>query len=59
MKPEAILTAVEQYRTELAAIQGNPATRYFPVHDDAAVELIREFQKVGEQLWGHGSKDPA
>jgi len=59
MKPETILTAVEQYRHELAAVHGNPATRYFPVHDDAAVELIREFQRVGEQLWGHGSSDLA
>lgn len=54
MESANILQAVEQYRKELEQVAiTNPATRYFPTHDDAAVQRIREFQQVGVQLWGH------
>jgi hypothetical protein len=53
METANILQAVEQYRKELEAVAiTNPATRYFPTHDDAAVQRIREYQAVGTQLWG-------
>jgi hypothetical protein len=52
MESAHILQAVEQYRKELAAVAiANPATRYFPTHDDEAVQRIREFQQIGAQLW--------
>lgn len=54
METANILQAVEQYRKELEAVAiTNPATRYFPTHDDAATQRIREFQAIGVQLWGH------
>jgi hypothetical protein len=53
METANILQAVEQYRKELEQVAiTNPATRYFPTHDDAATQRIREFQQVGTQLWG-------
>jgi hypothetical protein len=60
MESAHILQAVEQYRKELAAVAiANPATRYFPTHDDEAVQRIREFQQVGQQLWAnkHGGAE--
>lgn len=54
METANILQAVEQYRKELEAVAiSDPATRYFPTHDDAAVQRIREFQAIGAQLWSN------
>ena len=54
MESANILQAIEQYRRELEAVAiSNPATRYFPTHSDLAVDRMREFHQVGQQLWGN------
>ena len=52
MESANILQAVEQYREQLKTVEVEPNTRYFPTHDDDATKRIREYQQVGEQLWG-------
>jgi hypothetical protein len=59
MESANILQAVEQYREQLKTITVEPSTRYFPTHEDEAVKRIREYQRLGTQLWatridGHG-----
>jgi len=54
MENANILQAVEQYRKELETVAiSNLATRYFPTHNDLAVEKMREFHQVGQQLWAN------
>ena len=52
MESANILHAVEQYREQLKTVEVEPNTRYFPTHDDDATKRIREYQQVGQQLWG-------
>lgn len=51
MESANILQAVEQYREQLKTVTVEPNTRYFPTHDDEAVQRIREYQHLGTQLW--------
>jgi hypothetical protein len=51
MESANILQAVEQYRQQLKTVEVEPNTRYFPTHDDEAVQRIREYQQLGTQLW--------
>jgi hypothetical protein len=54
MENANILQAVEQYRKELEQVAIiNPATRFFPTHNDLAVVKMREFHQVGQQLWAN------
>jgi hypothetical protein len=60
MESANILQAIEQYRRELEAVAiSNPATRYFPTHSDLAVDKMREFHQVGQELWGSRSNGHA
>jgi hypothetical protein len=52
MESANILQAVEQYRRELETIHTtNLITRVLPTHDSPAVDKMREFYQVGQQLW--------
>jgi hypothetical protein len=53
MESANILQAVEQYRRQLETIHTtNTITRVLPTHNSPAVDKMREYHQVGQQLWG-------
>jgi hypothetical protein len=53
MESANILQAVEQYRRQLETIHTtNTITRVLPTHKSEAVDKMREYHQVGQQLWG-------